>query len=268
MANTPADVDRLLEEGANAIEVDVRFGTDGNAVRVYHGFPCDCFLDCEGEAPFTEHLEYIRSATSVEVPVSSAVNVLLYVNGVTYKDFFKGALEAMDDLPDSENWKLRLGFDFGPFLSLSDVGEAFADLNIHAHRWQGDGASNCIEDLFGSLLISSIVDCRDGQSQTCDYVDKAYVWNLDKSHTIEKMIKLSLFQIPALLIITLAAGIANAGYHHGGYGGGGGGYGGGGGGYGGGGYGGGGHGGGGYGGGGYGGGGGGGGGGGYGGGHG
>ncbi|XP_077492002.1 dermonecrotic toxin SPH-like [Amblyomma americanum] len=232
MANTPADVDRLLEEGANAIEVDVRFGTDGNAVRVYHGFPCDCFLDCEGEAPFTEHLEYIRSATSVaggkhhnklgllfldlktedisgdslhqagvdivrklvqhlwrDIPVSSAVNVLLYVNGVTYKDFFKGALEAMDDLPDSENWKLRLGFDFGPFLSLSDVGEAFADLNIHAHRWQGDGASNCIEDLFGSLLISSIVDCRDGQSQTCDYVDKAYVWNLDKSHTIEKMIK-------------------------------------------------------------------------------
>ena len=43
MTNSVDDVKRFLEEGANALEIDVQFDEDGLIESIYHGIPCDCF---------------------------------------------------------------------------------------------------------------------------------------------------------------------------------------------------------------------------------
>ncbi|XP_077534092.1 dermonecrotic toxin SPH-like isoform X2 [Haemaphysalis longicornis] len=133
----------------------------------------------------TEHLW--RNVTPTE-----ALNVLLYVGSVEKRDIFAGALDTIAALPEAESWMERVGFEFGDFKSPSENEEAFAELGIDGHRWQGDGVTNCLVDFLGDFKLPEIIACRDGQSTDCDYVDKAYAWTVDTPHTIETMIKLGL----------------------------------------------------------------------------
>ncbi|XP_077534468.1 dermonecrotic toxin SPH-like [Haemaphysalis longicornis] len=107
---------------------------------------------------------------------ADAFNVLLYASSVEDRDLFR----------------VLKGFGFGNFESPSQNEEAFAELGISGHRWQGDGFTNCFVDFLGDYKLPEIVACRDGQSTNCDYVDKAYVWTVDTPVTIEKMIRLGL----------------------------------------------------------------------------
>lgn len=66
MVNSLPEVGDFIERGANSLEADVHFRSDGSAARTYHGSPCDCFRFCEGEAPFTEYLDYVRNVTTVD----------------------------------------------------------------------------------------------------------------------------------------------------------------------------------------------------------
>lgn len=43
MTNSLSDVKRFLAGGANALEIDVQFDSEGMIDSVYHGIPCDCF---------------------------------------------------------------------------------------------------------------------------------------------------------------------------------------------------------------------------------
>lgn len=47
-------------KGANAIEVDVTFGRDGDPLFTYHGPPCDCWRHCHQQEDFNEYLRYVR----------------------------------------------------------------------------------------------------------------------------------------------------------------------------------------------------------------
>ncbi|XP_075559234.1 dermonecrotic toxin SPH-like isoform X1 [Dermacentor variabilis] len=80
MANSIADAETLMTKGANSLEVDVRFASNGTASRAYHGFPCDCLRECDGETTFTDYLDYIHSVTSVDGAKYKDKLLLLYLD--------------------------------------------------------------------------------------------------------------------------------------------------------------------------------------------
>lgn len=63
MVNSLEEVDDFLENGANALEVDIEFADDGTVVGTFHGAPCDCFRGCFKRETIVDYLEYIRDAT-------------------------------------------------------------------------------------------------------------------------------------------------------------------------------------------------------------
>ena len=64
MVNSIREVDHYLAQGANAIEADVTFSSNGSAVYTYHGYPCDCFRHCTDREEFVRYLGYIREITT------------------------------------------------------------------------------------------------------------------------------------------------------------------------------------------------------------
>ncbi|KAH9377336.1 hypothetical protein HPB48_016704 [Haemaphysalis longicornis] len=172
MANSVDEVDSFVEKGSNAVETDVRFTANGTVTRVHHGFPCDCLRNCSHEAKFKGKLLFLF----LDLKTSDIDEAYKYQAGV---DLSTKLTEHL--------W--RNGFEFGDFKSPSENEEAFAELGIDGHRWQGDGVTNCLVDFLGDFKLPEIVACRDGQSTDCDYVDKAYAWTVDTPRTIETMIK-------------------------------------------------------------------------------
>ncbi|XP_065298567.1 dermonecrotic toxin SPH-like isoform X2 [Dermacentor albipictus] len=187
MANSIADAETLMTKGANSLEVDVRFASNGTASRVYHGFPCDCLRECDGETTFTEYLDYIHSVTSV-VSATSALNVLLYVSSTDDSELFHGALDTLAKAEDAEHWMELVGFDFGTYRHPEEISKAFVQLDINGHCWQGGGITNCLVDFLGNFQLPGIVAARDGGG----YVDKAYAWTVDDPPTIKRFIKIGI----------------------------------------------------------------------------
>lgn len=63
MANSIKTVNNFLDLGANAIEADVTFASNGTATKVFHGLLCDCFRNCLENEDFEVFLRYLRSLT-------------------------------------------------------------------------------------------------------------------------------------------------------------------------------------------------------------
>ncbi|XP_077490428.1 dermonecrotic toxin SPH-like [Amblyomma americanum] len=66
MVNSIADFNEAMRGGANAIEADVTFSHDGTAVKLFHGWPCDCLRECTAEEEVKPFLEYVRMTTSID----------------------------------------------------------------------------------------------------------------------------------------------------------------------------------------------------------
>ncbi|KAK8786970.1 hypothetical protein V5799_023259 [Amblyomma americanum] len=64
MVNSIADFDEAMRRGANAIEADVTFSHEGTAVKLFHGWPCDCLRECEAEERVHAFLNYVRRSTN------------------------------------------------------------------------------------------------------------------------------------------------------------------------------------------------------------
>lgn len=60
MANSIDEIDDYLNRGANAIEADVQFDSNGSMIKTYHGPPCDdCSKHCDNQEniiPYLIHL--------------------------------------------------------------------------------------------------------------------------------------------------------------------------------------------------------------------
>ncbi|XP_049513985.1 dermonecrotic toxin SPH-like [Dermacentor silvarum] len=82
MANSLADVDNFVVQGANAIEADLRFASNGTALKFYHGALCDCGRDCHKSAGVTEYLSYLRDAVNEGGKFAGKLQ-LLYINTKT-----------------------------------------------------------------------------------------------------------------------------------------------------------------------------------------
>ncbi|XP_077491682.1 dermonecrotic toxin SPH-like [Amblyomma americanum] len=64
MVNSITDFDEAMRRGANAIEADVTFSHEGTAVKLFHGWPCDCLRECEAEERVHAFLNYVRRSTN------------------------------------------------------------------------------------------------------------------------------------------------------------------------------------------------------------
>uniref|UniRef100_A0A6G1S5W2 Sphingomyelin phosphodiesterase D LiSicTox-alphaIA1bii n=1 Tax=Aceria tosichella TaxID=561515 RepID=A0A6G1S5W2_9ACAR len=60
MVNSIKELGYRLEKGANGVEADVTFSTDGEPMYTYHGPPCDCWRHCNQQENFNDYLSFIR----------------------------------------------------------------------------------------------------------------------------------------------------------------------------------------------------------------
>lgn len=231
MVNSLEDVDIFLNAGANAIEATVKFNQNGRATYFFHGSPCDCFRSCSEYSTIEDYLKYLRRVTSPnggkfhgqlallyltlktselrersqyqagvgiarrlmtnlwkEVSPADAVPVLVYVSNTHQKKVFKGVLDTI-----TAPWRNHIGFDIGGMESFTKIGEVFAELNITKGRWLGSGNTNCRAYSPGTYeRLQAIIDCREGHIPGCDVVDKGYAWNVDKTDSIAREIRLGL----------------------------------------------------------------------------
>ncbi|KAH8037753.1 hypothetical protein HPB51_017253 [Rhipicephalus microplus] len=173
MTNAIWQVDEAMELGANAIESDVAFDKDGSAAWFYHGAPCDCFRRCQRYEEVPTLLRYLRRTT---VPVHKALNVLLSVASVDDKELLLGATETIRrEMPEM---MAKIGFDVSGNSELDPIENLYRELHIDGHRWQGDGATNCISYARTSWRINSIIENRDA-GEPSNFIEKAYQWTVD-----------------------------------------------------------------------------------------
>lgn len=64
MADDIPQADQFIADGANALEVDVRFERNGSPTRLYHGVPCDCFRTCHRTVGFGEFLDHVKQRST------------------------------------------------------------------------------------------------------------------------------------------------------------------------------------------------------------
>lgn len=61
MVNSIYELDEYLGRGANAIEADLMFNSNGTIRNIYHGYPCDCYRVCDERENFATYLNYVRN---------------------------------------------------------------------------------------------------------------------------------------------------------------------------------------------------------------
>ncbi|GFX48535.1 dermonecrotic toxin SPH [Trichonephila clavipes] len=77
MVNSLRQVKHYLDRGANALESDVQFNSDGSVREVFHGFPCDCFRTCHRSAKLSDYLQHVREITDPNIEDSYYEKMLL-----------------------------------------------------------------------------------------------------------------------------------------------------------------------------------------------
>uniref|UniRef100_A0A2L2YPV5 Sphingomyelin phosphodiesterase, putative n=1 Tax=Parasteatoda tepidariorum TaxID=114398 RepID=A0A2L2YPV5_PARTP len=60
MVNSIYEMEEHLARGANAIEADLTFFSNGSVKQIYHGYPCDCYRVCDEKENFAKYLNHIR----------------------------------------------------------------------------------------------------------------------------------------------------------------------------------------------------------------
>ncbi|XP_015792032.1 phospholipase D LcsSicTox-betaIC1-like isoform X2 [Tetranychus urticae] len=66
MVNSIKEIDLYLSRGANIIEADVSFSSNGTALHTFHGPPCDCARFCKEQEDIEKYLAYVREITKPE----------------------------------------------------------------------------------------------------------------------------------------------------------------------------------------------------------
>ncbi|XP_037529457.1 dermonecrotic toxin SpeSicTox-betaIB4-like [Rhipicephalus sanguineus] len=233
MANSLEDVDNFVEQGANALEADLTFASDGTVEKFYHGGLCDCGRDCEKSAEANTYLSYLRDAVNEDgkfagklqllyidtktawlspgmkyqtginlantlinqlwsngtIPSERMLNVILSVSTTINKEVLSGALDTFKRATTTSLFLDHVGFDISGYELLSIIANTYEDLGIKEHRWQGDGANNCLIGGYGEARTKAMTSRRTAANTTEDYVDKAYVWTVDSSKSVRRFLR-------------------------------------------------------------------------------
>ncbi|OQR75276.1 sphingomyelin phosphodiesterase D SpaSicTox-betaIF1-like [Tropilaelaps mercedesae] len=208
MANSIATMDSFIRQGANAVELDLTFESNGAAWWVFHGVPCDYFRLCHES---TQFIDYLRAASSRNLTLlfldlkcskledeakrfggidvarklighfwekgAMDVNVVLSIpyvaDGVLFEAFMKEMRAA------NESWMNRVSFDVSENPDFYEVVKMYRRLNITS-AWQGDGVTNWFEPFRSFSRVRNAIEIRDRGDNV---IKKVYRWTVDwKSH--------------------------------------------------------------------------------------
>ncbi|GIY21156.1 dermonecrotic toxin LcsSicTox-betaIC1 [Caerostris extrusa] len=216
MVNELRQVEHYLDRGANALETDVQFNSDGSVRETYHGFPCDCFRTCHKSAKLSDYLQHVRDVTDPEksdsyynrmvlqfldLKLSSSQNKM-----VSGRDLARHILDYLWTKDRSRPQEVKViiyvagvedkdvfvGFmqefrDRGEEGRLSDVGFDGGTGNLFDIRnmfeelgvknvWQGDGKTNCVSAFYPDGRLRRAVLIRDSRK---GHINKVYHWTID-----------------------------------------------------------------------------------------
>ncbi|XP_077564093.1 dermonecrotic toxin LspaSicTox-alphaIA1i-like [Haemaphysalis longicornis] len=94
MVNSLEEVDEYLTKGANAIESNIEFDSNGTVLGTFHGAPCDCFRTCMKREKIDDFLEFIRDVTSFPDSEHKGKVTLLFLDLRTAKLSNKAKVKA------------------------------------------------------------------------------------------------------------------------------------------------------------------------------
>lgn len=60
MVNSIYELSDFIDRGANAIEADLTFYSNGTIKNIFHGYPCDCYRVCDERENFATYLNQIK----------------------------------------------------------------------------------------------------------------------------------------------------------------------------------------------------------------
>ncbi|KAL1454752.1 hypothetical protein MTO96_027770 [Rhipicephalus appendiculatus] len=132
------------------------------------------------------HLWLGGKKLTLRLPVHKALNVLLSVASVDDKELLLGATETIRrEMPEM---MAKIGFDVSGNGELDAIENLYRVLGIHGHRWQGDGATNCISYARTAWRINSIVENRNA-GEPSNFIEKAYQWTIDMPKHLRKALR-------------------------------------------------------------------------------
>ena len=215
MVNSIADIHYYLEQGANAIETDVTFTSDGNPMYTFHGFPCDCFRDCNKKEKLIELLDHIRDITTpghrnyrkslvllmldLKLPKlapnlmiasgrklahilndhlfdgRSTLRVVITLGDTSFRDFIIGFKNEMQDRRRNDLSQI-IGWDVVNG-RLSHIEDMLRNIGVE-NVWQGSGLTNCVSPFHRWFRLMAALYRREGSADP--YMQKVYQWTIDR----------------------------------------------------------------------------------------
>ncbi|KAH6922907.1 hypothetical protein HPB50_020105 [Hyalomma asiaticum] len=117
------------------------------------------------------------------------LNVIMSVPSTKNKDVISGALDTLKEAGNSSLFLDHVGFDISGHDLLRIIAKTYEELGIRGHRWQSDGITNCLVDVYWRSRIKAATSRRTAANTTRDYVDKVYVWTVDKPCTMRRFMR-------------------------------------------------------------------------------
>lgn len=126
------------------------------------------------------------------IPPEYMLNVILSAPSTTDKDLILGALDTLKHAGNPSLFLDHVGFDISGYDFLSIIANTYEELGIRGHRWQSDGITNCLIEWYGGSRVKAAISRRTSANTTHDYVDKVYVWTVDKPYTVRRILSLNI----------------------------------------------------------------------------
>lgn len=141
------------------------------------------------------------------IPSEHMLNVIVSAFSTKDKDILSGALDTFKGTGNSSLFLDHVGFDISGYDLLSVIAGTYEELGISQHRWQGDGITNCLVDIYWGSRTKAATSRRTAANTTHDYVDKVYVWTVDNPLTMRRFLRLNidgmLTNVPTTLLSVL-----------------------------------------------------------------
>uniref|UniRef100_T1J513 GP-PDE domain-containing protein n=1 Tax=Strigamia maritima TaxID=126957 RepID=T1J513_STRMM len=80
MANSIAEAETFLTDGANGLQIDIQFSPSGISKTTQHGLPCFCSRNCMKSENVKDYLEFLRRTTTLGAKNYNPQLSLIFIN--------------------------------------------------------------------------------------------------------------------------------------------------------------------------------------------